>query len=107
MFISFSTLKVNTLTFIFFTLSGTHTRAYGLTHTLSGTHNGEHGLSETHTRAYGSIILQLPKHLLTLTIDRQQRGSLEFILTSVGLAWHGRLFRDRDFIRSSQRLMIH
>ena len=51
MFISFSTLKVNTLTFIFFTLSGTHTRAYGLTHTLSGTHNGEHGLSETHTRA--------------------------------------------------------
>ena len=40
-------IKLNNFTFIFFTLFGTHTQAYG-----------------------SSIALQLPQHLLTLTVKR-------------------------------------
>ena len=43
--------KLNTFTFIYFTLYGTNTRTFD-----------------------SSIILQLPSHLLTLTVNGQQRG---------------------------------
>ena len=52
--------------FIFFTLSGTHTRAHR-----------------------SSRVLQLPPTLLTLKVKGQQRRSSEFILSSAGLTQHG------------------
>ena len=42
--------------------------------------------------------LQLPPHVLKQTANDLKRVSTEFILTSVGLAWHGCLFRDTNFM---------
>ena len=50
---------------------------------------------EIYVPAYeSSIVLQFPTHLSTQT---ENWGSLEFILMSVGLAWHGWLFKDSQF----------
>ena len=47
----------------------------------------------TKTRTYeSSRVLQLPLHLLTLTVNGQKSILSEFILTSVGLVWHGGFF---------------
>ena len=55
----------------------------------------------TKTRVYiWSIVLQLTPRLLTLNSIWIKRGSLELTLTSVGLAWHGRLFKRSTFCRS-------
>ena len=43
---------------------------------------------------------QLLPHLSTLTVNGWKRATLEFILTCVGLAWHGKLFRIKHFIGS-------
>ena len=52
----------------------------------------------TQTRAYGSsTVLQVPPHLLTLTVNRSKRVSS--VSTSVGPALHGCLLRD-TFYRS-------
>ena len=45
-------------------------------------------------------MLQLLPHLLTLTVNRWKRATLEFILTCVGLAWHDKLFKVKHFIGS-------
>ena len=45
-------------------------------------------------------MLKLSKHLLTLTLYGLRRVSLKFIWISVGIAWHGWLFRDTRFICS-------
>ena len=51
----------------------------------------------TQTQAYGSsIVLQIPAHLLTLTINRQKRVLLEFTSLSVALAWFYRDFWFRN-----------
>ena len=57
------TLSLNTFAFIFFTLFGTQTLGYG-----------------------SLVVLQLPPHLLKLTVNGLKRVSLEFILISVGVA---------------------
>ena len=57
------TLSLNTFAFIFFTLFGTQTPGYG-----------------------SLVVLQLPPHLLKLTVNGLKRVSLEFILISVGVA---------------------
>ena len=56
-------------------------------------------LSGAHTWACGSsIILQLPPHLSTLTVNEYLRDSSGDISTNVGLAWYGQLFKDTHFI---------
>ena len=62
-------IKLNTFSFIFFTLSGIN------------------------IWAYGSSVVYLPPHFLKLTINGHKGGSLEFT-SSVGLIWHGWLFED-------------
>ena len=75
-FVSFTQgIKWNTFTFIFFTLFGTKTRAYG-----------------------SSIVLQLPPHIVTIVVNVYKRISSEFISTNIGLAWHGWLLRDIHFV---------
>ena len=44
------------------------------------------------------MVLQVPPHLLTLTVNELKRVSFEFISTSIGLASHGWLFRDAHSI---------
>ena len=62
-------IKLTTLTFKFFTTS------------------------ETHSFAYGSLILwQLPVHLLILILKGKKTGSLPLALTTCGLTLHSRLF---------------
>ena len=57
----------------------------------------------THTRVYGSSIAYNFHHVFHYlhSIDKK-RGSLKLILASVGLAWHGWLFRDIHFRRPSE-----
>ena len=46
-------------------------------------------------------MLQLLPHLLTLTVNgKKKRVSSDFILTSVGLALHGRLFKVKHLVGS-------
>ena len=68
-------IKLNTFPLTFHTLFGTKNRAYG-----------------------SSVVLQLPPHLLTLTVIVQKRVSSEFISTSIDLVWHGLLFPDTYFV---------
>ena len=56
-------IKSDTFTFIVFTIFGTQNQAY-----------------ESLT------VLQLPPHMLALTVNGQKRDSVQFILTSVALA---------------------
>ena len=66
-FVSFNpAIKLYTFRIIFFTLLGTQTWAYG-----------------------SSIALQHSSHLLRLTVNGWKKVSSKFILTSLGLAWHG------------------
>ena len=58
-------IRLNTLTFKFFTTSGTYMFAYG-----------------------SLILLQLPLHLLVLIIKGQERGSSLLTLTISGLTLH-------------------